>query len=149
MLMILKHTLSTLAVLLLVGAQVFGLQRGYECHHHEVAEVTMAGHCHRAEAGFVPCASAPAGETGDHDDHEGATDPHAPLMLSIAAELSAQTSVSIPHFTAILLAELPVFDRVWVNECVLSQVNNLPPDAGGERPPPAALQVARCMVLLV
>ena len=48
-----------------------------------------------------------------------------------------------------LLAELPVFDRVGVNECVLSQVNNLPPDAGGERPPPAALQVARCMVLLV
>jgi hypothetical protein len=145
----LKRCLSILAVMLVAGAQVFGLQRGYECHHHEVAMVTGAEHCHRAPAGFVPCANTPAEEDAGHHEHEEESERHEPLVVSTETGISVLAGVSIPHFVATLLAELPVFDRACVQECAESHMLKLPPAAESGRPPPAALQVARCVVLLV
>jgi hypothetical protein len=152
---LLKRTLSTLAILLVACAQVFGLQRGYECHHQVVAVLTAAEHCHHLDSGFVPCATTHAGESTAHSDHDDDGDDeenserHAPLKVSTTAATASLASATAPAFTALLIAELPSFDPILMHSGTAAHPLKLTPHLSGERPPPVSLQVARCIVLLV
>ncbi len=155
----LTRTLSALALLLVACAQIFGLQRGYECHHQAdaAAVLTAAEHCHHLDTGFVPCATAHADESTehhDHDDEEGQgqdqdSERHAPLKVSTTAATASLASATAPAFIALLLAELPSFDPILVHSGTAAHPLKLPLHLSGARPPPASLQVARCIVLLV
>ncbi len=137
-----KRILVSLAVLVVGSAQVFGLQRGFVCDHQGRAVVTDSEHCHQvAEAGKTDFVSCSEGTHEDDSDHED-TEHHAPLTLDLPA-------VSIPAFAAVLVAEKSA--HVWVLMLALTEneMMKTPLDTGGESPPPAALQVARCMVILV
>lgn len=140
----LKRTLSTLAILLVACAQVCGLQRGYECHHQDVAVLTAAEHCHHHDSGFVPCVTG-----HESTDHEEDSEHHAPLKVSTTAATASLASATAPAFTALLLAELPSFDPILVQSGTAAHALKLPLHLSSQRPPPASLQVARCIVLLV
>ena len=144
-----KRILASLAVLVVGCAQVFGMQRGFVCEHQGVAVETVAEHCHHeAEAGktgFVSCSEA---EHEEHDDHED-TEHHAPLTVDLQAGTAGLTAVSIPAFVAVLVAEIPVHERVLIQALTVKEMMKTPLETAGESPPPAALQVARCLVILV
>ncbi|WP_395753821.1 hypothetical protein [Prosthecobacter sp.] len=158
---LLTRILTTLAVMLVAGAQVFGLQRGYICHHHDVAVLTSAEHCHHAaeSGGYTPCttthvedhaddhADAHADEEPYHDEH---SERHVPLKVSTTAATSSQAQAATPTFVAILITELPAFDHLFLLHAPAPAHSlKTPPHAQSERPPPAALQVAHSMVLRI
>ena len=144
-----KRILASLAVLVVGCAQVFGMQRGFVCEHQGTAVETVSDHCHHvAEAGkadFVSCAEDAHEELADHEDKEH----HSPLTVDLQAGTAGLTAVSIPAFVAVLVAEIPVHEWVLVQALTMNEMMKTPLDTGGERPPPAALQVACCMVILV
>lgn len=143
-----KRILPTLAVLMVACAQVFGMQRGYECAHQGTVMETEAEHCHRVvvadKADFVPCAGDSETDCGE----QGETDHHAPLDVEMNATTTALAAVSVPAFVAVLMAEIPVHEWVLVQQLAENSMMRTPLDTGGESSP-AAVQVARCMVMLV
>lgn len=144
-----KRILTSLAVLVVGCAQVFGMQRGFVCEHQGTIIETAAEHCHHeAEAGktdFVSCAEDSHTDETDHND----TEHHAPLAVNLQTGTAGLTTVSIPAFVAVLVAENPVHEWVSIQMLTKHEMMMQPLDTGGESPPPAALQVARCMVILV
>jgi hypothetical protein len=144
-----KRILTSLAVLAVMCAQVFGMQRGFVCDHQGTMVETGEEHCHQvAEAGkadFVPCSEDSHKDDSEHKD----TEHHAPLTVDLQTGTSGLTAVSIPAFVAVLVAEKPVHDWVLIQVLTENEMMTTPLDTGGESPPPAALQVARCMVILV
>ncbi len=144
-----KRILPTLAVLAVACAQVFGMQRGYSCNHGEAVVETKAEHCHRVSADDhtdgVPC-----DETSSKDcDGKGKKEHHAPLNVDLQAPPAGLAPVSLPVFVAVLMADIPAID--WVSIQALAECERMktPLDTGGDSPPSAAVQVARCMVILV
>lgn len=146
---VVKRILPTLAILVVACAQVFGMQRGYVCQHWDMVIETDAAHCHRVvaaeKADFVPCAR----DSKKDCIEQGETEPHAPLMVQTEAATIAQAATPAPTFVAVLLSELPAFDLMLIQEITDSLMMKTPLDTGGESPPPAALQVAHCVVILV
>jgi cytochrome b len=144
-----KRILASLAVLVVGCAQVFGMQRGFVCDHQGTMIETAAEHCHHeAEAGmsgFVSCSEDSHKDDSEHEDAEH----HAPLTVDLQAGTAGLTAVSIPVFVAVLVAEKPVHEWVLIQSLTENEMMKMPLDTGGESPPPAALQVARCMVILV
>lgn len=144
-----KRLLASLAVLVVGCAQVFGMQRGFVCEHQGTQVETTAEHCHHeAEAGktgFVSCSEDSHKDDGDHED----TEHHAPLTVNLQAGTTGLTVVSTPPFVAVLVAENPAYEWVLIQTLAENEMMKTPLDTGGESPPPAALQVARCMVILV
>lgn len=144
-----KRILPTLAVLVMASAQVFGVQRGYACAHGEETLETKAEHCHRVavddHADEVPCEETSSKECSDQGEKEH----HAPLDVDMQAAPSSLATVSIPVFVAVQIADLPV--QQWALMLSLSDdvSMKMPLDTGGDSPPSAAVQVARCMVILV
>jgi hypothetical protein len=144
-----KRILASLAVLVVGCAQVFGMQRGFVCDHQGTRVETTAEHCHyeaeAGKAGFVSCSEDSHEEDGGHED----TEHHAPLTVDLQAGTAGLTVVSIPAFVAVLVAEIPVHEWVLIEGLTVNEMMKTPLETGGESPPPAALQVARCVVILV
>ena len=144
-----QRILASLAVLVVGCAQVFGMQRGFVCDHQGTSVETTAEHCHHdaeaGKAGFVYCSEDSHEEDGDHEDSEH----HAPLTVDLQAGTAGLTAVSIPAFVAVVVAEIPVHEWVLIQALTENEMMKTPLDAGGESPPPAALQVARCIVILI
>lgn len=144
-----KRILPTLAVLVVACAQVFGVQRGYVCAHGDETLETKAEHCHRVivddHAHEAPCEESSGKECGDQGEKEH----HAPLDVDMQAAPSSLVAVAIPVFVAVQIAELPA--REWALMLTLAEDVSMktPLDTGGDSPPSAAVQVARCMVILV
>jgi len=141
--------LPTLAVLVVACAQVFGMQRGYVCNHGEESLETKTEHCHRVqEDGHeheIPCEDSP----GNECDGKGEKEHHQPLAVDLQSSPASQTLVFAPVFVAVLIADVSFHH--WELVQVLAEDERLktPLDTGGESPPSAAVQVARCMVILV
>lgn len=142
---IFKYLFPTLAVLAVAGLQVFGVQRGYVCDHQEQAVSTTAEHCHSAEVGVVPCTSDKGCDT---QENGGDREHHEPIVVKLNVSKASFSAHTIPPYIAVMVAELP--SLVSLRLLVLSElsINNVPPDTGRDRPP-AAVQVARCMVMLI
>lgn len=144
-----KHILPTLAVLVVACAQVFGVQRGYACAHGEETVETKAEHCHRVavddHADEVPCEETSSKECSDQGEKEH----HAPLDVDMQAAPSSLVAVAIPVFVAVQIAELPVHEWALMLTLVEDVSMKTPLDTGGDSPPSAAVQVARCVVILV
>lgn len=143
-----KRILPSLAVLVVACAQVFGMQRGFLCDHQGTVVETQAEHCHRVMAAdndlHVPCSSGSHKDCGEQED----TEHHAPLAVELQTSTAGLAAVSIPAFVAVLVAEIPVHEWVLIQTLTENEMMKVPPDTGDESPP-AALQVARCMVILV
>lgn len=144
-----KRILASLAVLVVGCAQVFGMQRGFVCDHQGTRVETTAEHCHHeaeaGKAGFVSCSEDSHEEDGGHED----TEHHAPLTVNLQAGTAGLTVVSIPAFVAVLGAEIPVHEWVLIQALTVKEMMKTPLETAGESPPTAALQVARCVVILV
>ena len=144
-----KRILPTLAVLVVACAQVFGMQRGFVCDHQGALVETEAEHCHHvAESGkteHVPCAEDSHKDCSEQED----TEHHAPLTVDLQTSITGLTAVSIPVFAAVLVTEIPAYEWVLIQSLTENEMMKTPLETGGESPPPAALQVARCMVILV
>ena len=144
-----KRILPTLAVLVVACAQVFGVQRGYACAHGEESVETKAEHCHRVivddHEHEAPCEESSSKECGDQGEKEH----HAPLSVDMQAAPSSLATVGIPVFVAVQVAELPVHEWALMLTLVEDVSMKTPLDTGGDSPPSAAVQVARCVVILV
>ena len=144
-----KRILPTLAILVVACAQVFGVQRGYACAHGEESVETKAEHCHRVivddHEHEAPCEESSSKECGDQGEKEH----HAPLSVDMQAAPSSLATVGIPVFVAVQVAELPVQEWALMLTLVEDVSMKTPLDTGGDSPPSAAVQVARCMVILV
>lgn len=146
-----RTTLLTLAFLAVACAQVFGTQRGYVCDHGMVALETAADHCHTPSSDdgeeTIPC------EVSDpvSCESKGEKKAHQPLQVDLQVTPATLLSVTVPAFVAVLIEDFFSFD--WT----LSVVSVEEPRMGGlsfedERPfflHSAAVQVARCIVILV
>jgi len=143
-----KRILPTLAVLAVACAQVFGMQRGYVCDHGGSSLETKAEHCHRVQQDGheheVPCENS----TDNECDGKGEKEHHQPLTVDLHSSPVSQTLAFVPVFVAVLVAEVPVHEWELVQTLVENDRLKMPLDTGGESPP-AALQVVRCMVILV
>lgn len=144
-----KRILPTLAVLVVACAQVFGVQRGYACAHGEETVETKAEHCHRVivddHAHEAPCEESSNKECEDKGEKEH----HAPLGVDMQAAPSSLAAVSIPVFVAVLVANSWVHDWMPIQTLAERELIRMPLDTGGDSPPTAAVQVVRCMVILV
>ncbi len=143
-----EHILLMLAVVVVACAQVFGVQRGYACNHGNAVVETEVEHCHQVvvndQRHEVPCEES----TTKDCDSQGKKDHHAPLGVDMQAAPSSLVAVSIPAFVAVLVIETWVHDWVLIQALAENEWMKMPLDTGGESPP-ASLQVARCMVILV
>ena len=144
-----KRILPTLAVLVMAGAQVFGVERGYACAHGDELVETKAEHCHRVivddHEGEVPCEDTSSKEC----ESKGEKEHHTPLSVDMQVAPSSFALVAIPVFVAVQIAELPVHEWALMLTLVEDVSMKTPLDTGGDSPPSAAVQVARCMVILV
>lgn len=146
-----KRILPTLAVLVVACAQVFGVQRGYACAHGEETVETKAEHCHRVivddhdHEHEAPCEESSSKECSDQGEKEH----HAPLGVDMQAAPSSLAAVSIPVFVAVLVANSWVHDWMLIQTLAERELMRMPLDTGGDSPPTAAVQVVRCMVILV
>lgn len=139
-----KQLFATVALLAVVFAQVFGLQRGYACTHGENTVEMAASHCHQlAEAessGHVPC-ELPCEDTSSKEEH-------APVVVNLTAR-DISTFVDAPEFVAV-----PTIDLIaneWALQAVLAEAVTARslPLSEEEKPLCTGVQVARCLVLLV
>ncbi len=144
-----KRILPMLTILVVACAQVFGMQHGFVCDHHGARVVTDAEHCHHekeaGKTGFAICSEDSHEDDSEHED----TEHHAPLTVDLLASATGLATVSIPAFVAVQVAENPGHEWVLIQTLAVNEMMITPRDTGGESPPPAALQVARCMVILV
>ena len=62
---------------------------------------------------------------------------------------SSLAAISIPIFVAVLVANGWVHDWALIQKLAERELIKTPLDTGGDSPPSAAVQVARCMVILV
>ena len=144
---VLKRFLPALALLVVGCAQVFGLQQGYVCAHQELVLVTASDHCHRIDTGVQSCAGDCASQS-DKDKGEDSREPHAPAGVEMNGT-TVLPSISIPAYIAVIFALLPPCVD-WNFSLALSELpaNGMSLDTG-EKSTPAAVQVSRCMVILV
>lgn len=142
-----KQLLPIIAVLAIGHVQVYGMQRGYLCDHQEQPEETQAPHCHRTVTGgstLIPC-----NDTSDETGHtEKDTEHHAPVVVEAKAAPTNLTEVSIPAFISVQFTEIPIHEWVLMQTLADNEMMSIPLDSKGESPP-AAVLVARCMVMLI
>jgi hypothetical protein len=127
-----KNLILAIALFALLGAQVFGLQRGFVCLCSGDAVETATRYCADEDQG---CA---------HEE-DGVPCQHAPLTVKIEAlaKITSALQIQIPALVAILdFAEIPLIRPV-----LTTLVGWAAPDPYVN--PPASLQVAECKVLLI
>tara|TARA_R110002049_G_scaffold297881_1_gene487293 strand:+ start:278 stop:724 length:447 start_codon:yes stop_codon:yes gene_type:complete len=143
-----KSTFTTLAVLAVACAQMFGMQRGFVCDHEGAIVETESDHCHRVmvegQKDSAPCHGNSAKDCTDSGEREE----HAPLKVVLEVSPSSLVTIITPAFIAVQIAEISVRD--WLMQQKLAEDDLLFSrlDAGGTSPP-AAVRVARCIVMLV
>lgn len=139
-----KHFLLLLAVLAVGSAQVFGIARGFvcECSGEPVpveSAVCEASHCH------------PGHEHHDHDcpGEEPEEHQHKEASESILLVTPAPVTLDLPMMVVCDLSEVLARCEQLSREMAEHDAELLrpPDDPGGS--PPAALMVARTMVMLV
>ena len=69
--------------------------------------------------------------------------------MDLQAAPSSLVAVAIPAFVAVQIAELAVQEWALMLSLAEDVSMKTPLDTGGDSPPSAAVQVARCMVILV
>lgn len=127
-----RNLFVTFALFALMGAQVFGLQRGFVC--------LCSGDAVETATQF--CADEDNGCTHEED---GVPYRHAPLTVKLEAlaKITSALQIQIPALVAILdFAEIPV-----IRPMLTALVGWAAPDPYVN--PPASLQVAECKVLLI
>jgi hypothetical protein len=127
-----KNLVLTITLLALMGAQVFGLQRGFVCLCSGDAVESATRYCADEDNGCT------------HEEN-GVPSQHAPLTVKLEApaKVSSTLQIQIPPLVAILdFAEMPD-----IRPMLTARVGwtALDPHVN----PPASLQVADCMVLLI
>ncbi|WP_146852384.1 hypothetical protein [Brevifollis gellanilyticus] len=144
-----SRILRTLAILAIVCAQVFGVQRGYSCDHGDAVVETDAEHCHRVvtdnHEDEVPCSG---GSSKDCED-QGEKAPHAPVSVDLQASPASLASLAAPSYVAVQVEDFSVYDWIVPQVLTVSHFTTPPFDTGGDSLPSAAVQVVRCMVILV
>jgi hypothetical protein len=127
-----RNLILAITLFALMGAQVFGLQRGFVCLCSGDAIESATRYCADEDNG---CA---------HEEN-GVPYQHAPLTVKIEAlaKIASNLQIQIPALVAILdFAEIPLIRPVltaYVRWDALDPYVN----------PPASLQVADCKVLLI
>ncbi|MBB5031168.1 hypothetical protein [Prosthecobacter vanneervenii] len=146
---VLKRALSTLAILLVACAQVFGMDRGFVCDCGGMEKITAADHCHGPHSAAChdheaeePCHE----ESGGH--HDGDTHEHPALIESLLASLSPAFSFSAPAPIIMDLALEEWHSPLFLTEAAASTAVH------SEHPPPAAQRpwpqlLARTLVLRI
>ncbi len=142
-----RFLITLLALVALAGGQVFGLQQGYLCECTGETVETSSTHCDVSPAGTAtPCESH-----GHQHEVPVDTQEHAPLKVDLKAA-SHGKETSVHPSIGFVVAALPVLDLPEYLSCIHVPGNDTlaihgPPDAPVN--PSDAVQVARCMVLLV
>lgn len=143
-----KRTLTTLAVLAVACAQLFGMQRGFVCDHVGAVVETESDHCHRVilegQKESAHCHGSSAKDCTDSGEKEE----HAPLNVALEVSPSSLATVITPAFIAVQIAEITVRDWLVQQKLTEDDLLFLRTDAGSADPP-AALRIAQCMVMLV
>lgn len=125
------------------------MQRGYVCDDGDSSLETKAEHCHRVQEGGheheVPCEDSP----GNECDGKGEKEHHQPLAVDLQSSPASQALAVAPVFVAVLIADVSAQHWEPVQTLAEDERLKIPLDTGGESPPSAAVQVARCMVILV
>ena len=130
-----RNLITTLALLALVCAQVFGLQRGYVCLCSDEFVETVTASCEE-------------GERCCDKEHKGAPPVHAPLTVNHEAQ--DKTSTTLVIHAPILVAILEFDAITGPSETHSSSHTALSrPPPGKAANPPASLLVAECKVLLI
>ncbi|WP_395730744.1 hypothetical protein [Prosthecobacter sp.] len=125
--------LTSLAVLAVACAQVFGLQRGFLCDCGGVQEVTQADHCHgpHSAACHDEEKAAPCHSSDDHPDSED-THEHPAIVESLTASQASVIQIAAP---APVLVDLVIPE--WILSVLLpaqvSMVAEAPPWLEHER----------------
>jgi hypothetical protein len=105
-------SLTLLAFVAMLWAQVFGLHRGFVCDCGGVAEVTSMDHCHGPE-------SAPCREHDDHDESD--THEHAALIERlVAGNVIAMFAVPAPLVSVVEVPAWLTVEPVVFEETVSS-----------------------------
>jgi hypothetical protein len=134
--------LAVLGLMALLGAQVFGLTRGYQCDCTGRVEWTAQDHCHGPhDAGCHE--DEPLGHI--HDEGDGPGERHEHQEVRDDAEARSMPGVTPLNFVPVLLA---VFEdeRRWT-ETIVPKTPSADLDVGTGPPPGVA--VARTTVLLI
>lgn len=145
---LIKHSVIALAVLAIAHAQVFGLKRTFICSCADVLVETRTEHCHGPHTLDDDHHDHDAPHHHDDDDTDSDTHHHTPLTVELKAQGKNFAPISISVPVLVVLCELThlAADLAWSPQ-VTTLLSKPPPDIGES--PPAALQVAECMVLLV
>lgn len=131
---------TAVIVITVVFAQVVGMQRGYACGHTGKVVETSTEHCHDkpADSGdeHVPC-------------QKECDEQHMPVMVELTARNSAP-AVDAPDFVAVQLLDLMAEEWTLATSALGAAISDrFVLLTEGQKPPPAAVQVARSVVLLV
>lgn len=145
-----RSFLLTLALLAVACAQVFGTQRGYMCDHGAIVTETVAEHCH-SEVSENTTKSIPCEDTdGLLCDSKGDKKIHQPLQVDLQVTPATLVALTVPAFVAVLVNDFSIFN--WTLDLVLiedERGNGLSFENERLALPSAAVQVARCMVILI
>lgn len=127
------------AFLAVMVAQAYGLERGYASHHGlSVIEKPYDGQV----AGFGGEQIAANGE----DD----SDNHAPITVDMDTGRTGVIASFSVEFVPVQVAEILVRDWIMLQELAQAELlKNAFLDTLKEESPPAAEQVARCVVMLI
>jgi hypothetical protein len=145
----LKCILASLAVMVVCVAQVMGMHLGFVCEHQGRQVETFNEHCHQVsefeKTGFLSCSGDGHLDEGGQKD----VDHHVPLKASLLAGIAGLASVSIPTFVAVLVGENLIFKSEPIRILNFGKIMKARVLARVEIPPRAAVQSARCVVILV
>jgi hypothetical protein len=144
-----KLLLPLLAVLAVGYAQVYGMKHGFLCEHLGQAIEIQAEHCHNVglgPSGYTPCEK----KAGEACPSNSGTQHHESVSLDLKSGATAFNNVSIPPLYAIFLSELPFFEwpAIQVKAEAEAGIKRASADPGHKNLT-SAVQVAKCMVLLV
>lgn len=136
---------TTVVLIAVVFAQVYGLKQGYACDHNGTVVETKAEHCHAAATdareGHVPCEK-------DCDGSQS-REQHAPVVTELTARSSA-AAVGAPEFVAVQLFDTFVDFGAAILPAAMAEISErIVLSQEGQKMPAAAVQVARTVVLLV
>jgi hypothetical protein len=136
------------ALFALMGAQVFGLQRGYVCDCGGMVELTEFDHCHGPHSAACHDEESPVEHhSHGHADDEcgGDTHHHAPYVESIEF-FKQQNGGFAPPSLAGVLSAVPLILSLPLAEPPEVVVRITPHN---DRSPPECLRVARTQVMLI
>ena len=93
-----RFILPAVAILAMLWAQVFGMQRGYACHCAGVLHITAVDHCHgpHSEGCHDHDHADPCHSSDDHADRED-THEHDAIVESLTAHQASIVPIATPE----------------------------------------------------